>query len=196
MFWPSQCMLIIADAHFGKVMHFRKAGIPIPTKIILDDFKRLENLIKTWKPKRVLFLGDLFHSALNSEWHLLETFIEKYAALSFELILGNHDVYAESAFLKLMKVYPEKLDLFPFCLSHIPLELVDIPAGFYNLSGHIHPAVRMVGNGKQRLQFPCFFFGKQQGLLPAFGGFTGNAKINIKQDDVVFPIVDGKVMKV
>jgi hypothetical protein len=54
----------------------------------------------------------------------------------------------------------------------------------------------MVGKGRQAITLPCFYFGKQQGLLPAFGAFTGIARIRPKKNDRVYVIAENKVMAV
>lgn len=196
LFWPDKEMLIIADVHLGKVMHFRKAGIPIPTKAIKKNLFTLQQLFTTWQPKRVIFLGDLFHSSLNSEWHYFESLMDQFPSCQFELVLGNHDAYTQSFMEERLITYPELLLIPPFSFTHIPLNLVDIPPNTYNLSGHLHPAMQFLGKGKQRLQFPCFFFGPKQGVLPAFGAFTGFINMKTTIHDEVFPIVEGKVLDV
>lgn len=196
IFWPAQQMLIVADVHLGKVMHFRKAGIPIPTAIIKKDLVILQKLMIKFSPKRVLFLGDLFHSHMNTEWHLFEGMLEQFSECSFELALGNHDDYTKGFMRERLKVYERPLVIPPFCFTHIPLEKHEIPSGTYNLSGHLHPGVRLKGRGKQVLQLPCFFFGVEQGVLPAFGGFTGFVPIKVGPSDQVFPIIEGKVVQV
>ena len=45
--------------------------------------------------------------------------------------------------------------------------------GAYVLAGHLHPCVVLGGRAHQRLRLPCFHFGAQVGVLPAFGAFTG-----------------------
>ena len=37
----------------------------------------------------------------------------------------------------------------------------------------MHPGLVLSGRGADRLRLPCFHFGPQVGLLPAFGPFTG-----------------------
>ncbi|MCS6939106.1 MAG: DEAD/DEAH box helicase, partial [Roseiflexus sp.] len=66
----------------------------------------------------------------------------------------------------------------------------------YTLAGHLHPAVRLNGVGRQRVTLPCFWFGAQVGVLPAFGGFTGAALITPEPGDQVFVIADGEVVAV
>jgi uncharacterized protein len=66
--------------------------------------------------------------------------------------------------------------------------------GHYNLAGHIHPGVSLRGKGRQSLTLPCFYFGRHQALLPAFGVFTGLARIKPVKEDKVFVIVEDKIM--
>ena len=67
IFWKNKNTLLISDLHLGKITHFRKAGIAIPTEALLRNFNILEFLIREYKPQRIILLGDLFHSAFNSE---------------------------------------------------------------------------------------------------------------------------------
>src|ERR1700733_3821343 len=62
IYWLQQKVLIAADVHLGKVGHFRKAGIAVPRDMEQSDLAVLSDLVDEFKPKKVLFLGDLFHS--------------------------------------------------------------------------------------------------------------------------------------
>ncbi|MEO6541295.1 MAG: metallophosphoesterase, partial [Ferruginibacter sp.] len=64
----------------------------------------------------------------------------------------------------------------------------------YIFSGHIHPAVTLFGNARQSLKFPCFYFTKTYGVLPAFGRFTGVHAIQRVKGDKVFALVENKVL--
>ncbi|MDX1672145.1 MAG: hypothetical protein R3211_07370 [Balneolaceae bacterium] len=66
----------------------------------------------------------------------------------------------------------------------------------YLLSGHIHPAVKLRGKARQSMKLPCFYFGKQQGVLPAFGHFTGTHVIKPQPDDRVYAIVNQRVVPI
>ena len=92
-----------------------------------------------------------------------------------------------------IRVYDD-LQLGPFLFTHHPLEI--IPNGLYNLAGHIHPGVSLYGKGRQAMTLPCFYFGRYQGLLPAFGMFTGLARITPKKEDKVFVVADNKILAV
>jgi len=191
IFWEEKNYLILADLHLGKAGHFRKSGIPISDLIHSKDILILDKLIAKFKPQQVIFLGDLFHSDHNQGWEVFKRWIKSKAPLPFKLVLGNHDVLDESSYRISNLEVMEKLSLHHFDLTHIPEE-----TELYNLAGHIHPAVRLTGKGRQSLRLPCFYFGKKNGLLPAFGNFTGTAKINIDKTDAVFAIADNKVVRV
>jgi metallophosphoesterase superfamily enzyme len=80
-----------------------------------------------------------------------------------------------------------------FIFTHHPLE--SIAEGQYNIAGHIHPGIHLRGKGRQELTLPCFYFGGRQGLLPAFGAFTGLARIYPKKGEQVFAIAEDSVIE-
>jgi uncharacterized protein len=46
------------------------------------------------------------------------------------------------------------------------------------------------------MTLPCFYLGTHQGYLPAFGMFTGIARIKPKATDRIFAIADCSIFKV
>lgn len=191
IFWEEKKYLILADLHLGKAGHFRKSGIPVSDLIHSKDLLTLDKLIGRLQPEQVIFLGDLFHSDHNQGWEIFKRWIKSKEPLQFKLVLGNHDVLDEPNYRIPNLEVMEKLSLPPFDLTHIPEETEQ-----YNLAGHIHPAVKMFGKGRQSLRLPCYYFSERNGLLPAFGNFTGTAKIRIKKTDTVYAIADKKVVRV
>jgi uncharacterized protein len=187
--------LVVADLHFGKVNHFRKAGIAVPTKANDKNSSKLIDAIQVTKAERVIFLGDLFHSHYNEEWETVGQLLKHFAACKFELVLGNHDILNLQQYERhSIKVIESKLLIGQWLLTHEPLSSVE--ESFYNLAGHIHPGIRLRGGGRQSLMLPCFYFGKNQGILPAFGSFTGLAPIVPKKGEDVFVIAEERIMKV
>lgn len=183
---------MISDVHLGKIHHFRLNGYPLPSKASENNYLRLERLIKTWSPERVIFLGDLFHSKINQDWYIFESFVLSYPDISFELIKGNHDILDEALFTKVFDtVYQEECILGPFRLTH---DILPSP-NFYNICGHIHPAVRIKGKGLQSIRLPCFYFTKEYAILPAFGVFTGSFTISPSKDDRTYIIADNEVIQ-
>jgi len=190
IFWKEKGLLIIADLHLGKAGHFRKSGIPVSDLVHNKDLFTLDKLIAKWQPIEVIFLGDLFHSDHNQGWEVFRRWIKSKAPLTFTLVLGNHDVLDPKEYrISNLKVI-ETLELAPFSLTHIPEE-----TQAYNLAGHIHPAIKLSGKGRQSLRVPCFYFGLQNGVLPAFGHFTGTGLIKVTKNDSVYGIADNQVIK-
>ncbi len=195
LYLPKYRLILVADLHFGKVNHFRKSGIAVPPKANDKNADTLINVINATKPDRVIFLGDLFHSYYNEEWETVGQILKHFSACSFELVLGNHDILSLQQYQRHgIKVFESQMIVGQWLLTHEPLET--IPENFYNLAGHIHPGARLTGSGRQSMILPCYYFGKQQGILPAFGSFTGLATIHPKKNENVFVIAEGKVMKV
>lgn len=195
IYWKEQETVLIADLHLGKASHFRKAGIAVPHKAEVNNIMKLGKVIREWNPRSVVFLGDLFHSYHNRMWEEFGKFLEMHNGIDYQLVLGNHDIMTEEEYDKFnIKLLQEPVTFEPFTISHYPLE--EVSEQEYNLAGHIHPSVRMFGRANQSLRLPCFYFTENQGVLPAFGSFTGMFKMNPKKGDRVFVIADDEVLEV
>ncbi len=193
IWWEEEGALLIADLHLGKANHFRKAGLAVPHAPNVTNLENLIALLQAYQPQRVLFMGDLFHSHYNIEWESFGQVLSHFPGTEFELIQGNHDIMSDYQYEKIsLRIYRDPLKLGNFLLSHEPLE--DFEG--YNLAGHIHPGVRMRGRGRQSLRLPCFYFGKRQGLMPAFGALTGTYALKPSTGDSIYVIVEGKILQV
>lgn len=195
MYWQREKMLLISDLHLGKATHFRKSGIPVPTMIGEINWDKLASLLLDFQPERVLFLGDLFHSNLNEEWDDFCQLTAQFSKVQFELVPGNHDILFKQYYTEARLIlHPITLAIDPFIFSHHPL--TNIPDNYYNLCGHIHPSVCLRGNGRQTLRLPCFYFSERQGILPAFGAFTGTAAIQPRNGDQIFVIAEEEIFTI
>jgi DNA ligase-associated metallophosphoesterase len=192
LFLPDKKILLIADLHFGKVNHFRKSGIAVPMRANMKNASLLIDAINFLKPDRVIFLGDLFHSAYNQEWETVAQITHHFSACSFELVIGNHDILSLEKYSQNLLKVSRELAIGSFILTHEPLQ--DVPTGMYNIAGHVHPGVRLKGGAGQSLMLPCFYFRNNQAILPAFGSFTGMAKINPQKGERVFAITKDNVI--
>ena len=194
IFWEEKKILFLADLHLGKAAHFRRRGIAAPSTLSLENFSNLEKLLDAFQPERVLFLGDLFHSSLNNVWEKFAQFLADYPEISFELVKGNHDILPQAVYENsVMKIHLPPMIIEPFIFSHYPLEPEELE--YYNFYGHLHPGVLLEGLGRQMMKLPCFFFGKKQAVLPAFGAFTGLAMMRPKKGDKVFVIAENEVIE-
>jgi uncharacterized protein len=194
IYWERERALLMADLHLGKINHFRKSGIPVPSKANDRNLELIVELIAATKPDRVIFLGDLFHSHYNPEWEVFGELVKHFQSISFELVLGNHDILSEGQYARKGITLHNELRMHPFIFTHHPLEKEE--EELYNLAGHIHPGATLHGKARQSITLPCFYFGKHQGILPAFGMFTGLARIKPMKYDGVYIIVENNIVKV
>jgi len=196
IFWEEEQALIISDLHLGKIGHFRKNGIGIPQNIFKEDLQRLLSAIQLNNPKQIIVVGDFFHSNHNSEHELFLRWRNDFKTLPIKLIMGNHDIldmqwYRQAGIACFEKLH--SIGNFIFCHDVLNIEMEK--EKFY-FSGHIHPGIKLKGMGKQSLQLPCFYFGKQLAVLPAFGRFTGTQCVRVNKSDSVYALTENNVIKV
>ena len=186
--------VFIADLHVGKANHFRKSGIPIPLAVQQKNIDRLLEVIQQTSCEHVYFLGDLFHSVNNLSWEVLTNALDSLNDIEFHLVKGNHDILDAEQYSKTnLTVHEEGLIVDNFELTHHPMDHKGLR---YRLCGHIHPAVRLKGKGRQGLRLKCFWQTEYQMILPAFGGFTGKHTITPIKSDRVFVCTDTSVTQV
>jgi DNA ligase-associated metallophosphoesterase len=195
LFWQEQEILVVADVHLGKVGHFRKAGIAIPRSLEQEDLSMLSDIIHLYHPKKIIFLGDLFHSEHNNDWDWLVLWRDLFKEIEMVLVRGNHDIIADRFYLNANFSLLDTYQLGSFLFIHEPLPLKKLQEETrYVISGHIHPGVKLRGKGRQFLTLPCFHFGKQQAILPAFGKFTGKVCLRCDESDRIFGVLKDSVV--
>ncbi len=195
IYWQKEQTLFIADLHIGKAGHFRKNGIPVPNQVEESNLDKLGILIDKISPDHLIILGDLFHSDLNKDWQTFVKWRKTYRRLEVSLVIGNHDILNSKKYHSCIINIFKKLSYDPFTIIHDISEYPDLKgSGNYILSGHIHPAVQLTGQGRQQIKLPCFYFGKDYGVLPAFGEFTGTHVITPNKSDKTFIIADERIV--
>lgn len=199
IYWEQEKALVVSDLHIGKTGHFRKAGIAVPQTVFKEDMQRLIALIQYFKPQKLIVVGDMFHSSANKELELFTRWRSDFPGLEIKLVKGNHDIlnkkwYAQSD----IELFDSTLKISDFCFQHDPGECGKDDDGkhHYVFSGHIHPGITIHGSGKQTLKFPCFYFTDSYCILPAFSRFTGMVGMRMKDDDVVYAIVNNSLLRV
>lgn len=191
VWWPDQRTLFMADSHFGKAATFRQAGIAVPEGTTAKMLNKLSEQIESFKAIRLIVLGDWLHSSVHApegfERELL-SWRERHRRLNFVLIKGNHDKKSKT-FYELMTVeVHSQMQCGPLYLCHDP---VDCQPNQYSLCGHIHPSVQI---GPTRLK--CFWLRANQLVLPAFGEFTGTARINLAARESALAICEQHLIEV
>ena len=197
IFWQQEKALIVADVHLGKVGHFRKAGIAVPRDMEQNDLAVLSDLIFEYRPEKILFLGDLFHSDKHADWDWFVLWRKQFPKLKIILIRGNHDIIHDQHYIDLDVSLYDELTIGPFLMLHHPLPEEALQnTGGYVFCGHIHPGISLKGKARQSITLPCFAFGKNQVILPSFGKFTGRVAIRNQQTDHIFAVLQNKVIPV
>ena len=195
IYWPSKKMLLIADLHIGKSGHFQKNGIPVPSDTVHQDLKVIEELLDQLPIEQIVIVGDLFHSESNAEWQPFETWRTRNSHVSMQLVMGNHEILPEKYYQVLDLETCEYLSEGPFLFVHDTSHQYDLFSDQYRIGGHVHPAIRMRGKGRQSFKFSCFYFADDFALLPAFGSFTGNYLVKPKEGEKTFAIVEKRVIE-
>ena len=195
VWWPGERTLLVADAHVGKAVSYRRLGVPVPEATTAGTLDALDALLARHDARRIVFLGDLLHSRHAHAAQTLVAF-ERWRtqrpALEMVLVRGNHDDRAGDPPCEWGVHCVDE----PFGLASAPaLALCHHPEplpGRYVLAGHLHPCTT-VGRGIDRLRLPCFHLNSRVGVLPAFGSFTGMHPIERADGDRVFVVADNAV---
>ena len=139
--------LVVADLHIGWEIALIKKGIHIPTQMP-KLLQKMRDLLSTYKPKKLLILGDVKHTvatAQTGEWQDVPEFFNKLKGQIKEIciIRGNHDGNLEP-------LLPENVKI----LSST--DLIEGKIGFFHghrwpsptllkcktlIMGHVHPIV-------------------------------------------------------
>jgi DNA ligase-associated metallophosphoesterase len=195
-FGEARRWLVIADAHFGKAAAFRAHGVPVPRGTTGDNLRRLDALIDRTRPAALVFLGDLFHAAEShapATLAAMRAWRAAQASLEVVLVEGNHDRRAGPPPAGLgirVEREPWCVDGLAYC--HHP----QFVAGRHAIAGHLHPAVRLHGRADDSIRLPCFWLREGLSVLPAFGDFTGGARIAREEGDRVIAVAEGRLYEV
>ena len=126
--------------------------------------------MKIYNPKKLIILGDLFHSKYSISKDLRNKIenLPEILKTKIELIVGNHDRGCKVNNIKLINIKKTK----DFIFSHEPIPKVD--NNILNICGHYHPKL-FLRSANEKLSFRCFAMDTNKNIfyLPAFGDLTG-----------------------
>ena len=195
-YWPRRRMLLVADPHFGKAAAFRALGVRVPRGTTDDALARLDALVARLAPARIEFLGDFLHAreGRNPEtFAALGAWRARHAGIAMRIVRGNHDRRAGDPPAEVgIECVDGPVREGPLALAHHPAPC----DGVYVVAGHVHPCAVLVGPARQRERLPCFRFGREVGVLPAFGDFTGCAEVEPTGDDQLWVVAGDQVLRV
>ncbi|HEU4723191.1 MAG TPA: ligase-associated DNA damage response endonuclease PdeM [Gemmatimonadaceae bacterium] len=196
VWWPRRRILLVADPHFGKAAAFRALGVRVPRGTTGDALARLDVLVARLAPARIEFLGDFLHAREGRNpgtFAAIAAWRARHAGIEMRIVRGNHDRRAGDPPAEVgMACVDGPVREGSLALAHHPAPCDDA----YVLAGHVHPCVVLVGRARQRERLPCFLFGAEVGVLPAFGDFTGCAEVEPNEGDEVWVVAADQVMRV
>ena len=186
LLWPEHDLLAVSDLHLEKGTAFARQGMLLPpwdTRATLD---RLALLLRRYRPKIVVALGDSFHDR-GGAGRLPAAEIARIVAMTgaarFIWVLGNHD--PEPA-LELGGDWVDEFSLGALIFRHQGKESVLHPESAGEICGHHHPkAVIAVRGGTQSRA--CFVADARRVMLPAFGAYTGGLDVTHPEIGRLFP---------
>jgi uncharacterized protein len=196
VYWEAAATLFVADTHWGKAAAFRAGGLAVPRGTTTEGLVRLDGALERTGARRLVFLGDFLHAREGRQPATLDRLMEwRRAREDVEMLLvrGNHDRGAGDppAELGIDCANPPVVEA-PFVFAHHP----GAHAGGYVLAGHVHPAVRLSGRGRQRERLACFLFCGWGAILPSFGDFNGAGDVAPCPGERIFVIAGSEVVEV
>ncbi len=172
LWWADERLLCVADLHLEKGSSFARRGQMLPPYDTGETLARLAVLVDILQPKTVVALGDSFHD--DDGAHRLSA--ADRASLSrlqscrdWVWIAGNHDACLPEG------LAGQRLDELSVGLLTFRHEPATGPADG-EISGHLHPAARVVGRGKS-VRRRCFAGDGHRLILPAFGAYAGGLDV-------------------
>jgi DNA ligase-associated metallophosphoesterase len=174
-------MLVVADLHLEKGSSFARRGSLLPpwdTKVTLD---RLALLLRRWKPRTVVALGDSFHDA-DGSGRLPSDEVARLASIAasvqFVWVQGNHDPSPPAG------VGGEWVESFATGSLTFRHEALARASG--EISGHYHPKATIPARAGSVTR-ACFVTDARRVLLPAFGAYTGGLDVRDPAIARLFP---------
>jgi DNA ligase-associated metallophosphoesterase len=179
--WPAAGMLVVADLHLEKGSSFAHRGSLLPpwdTKVTLD---RLALLLRRWKPRTVVALGDSFHDA-DGSGRLPHDEVARLASIAasvqFVWVQGNHDPSPPAG------IGGEWVESFATGSLTFRHEALARASG--EISGHYHPKATIPARAGSVTR-ACFVTDARRVLLPAFGAYTGGLDVRDPAIARLFP---------
>lgn len=177
--WEAERTLIVADLHLEKGAVFAARGMLLPPYDTCSTLARLAALIARLSPRRVVALGDSFHTSESAESLNdgdRETLLKLQDGREWYWVLGNHD---PSLPRDLGGTACATVAMGGVTLRHEPS---DTDAA--EIAGHLHPVARLVRRGTA-VRRKCFASNGNRVVMPAFGAYAGGLNV---LDDAFGPL--------
>ena len=175
LWWPEERLLAVADLHLEKgTSYASSAGRLLPPYDSAQTVARLERLIETYRPLRVVALGDSFHDrrgAMRLDGEVAERIRKLSDLVDWIWIHGNHDPKPPQ---QLGGRGAVEIAIGPLVFRHDAHG--DRQAEGGEVIGHYHPVASVSTRGRS-FRRRCFAIGRHRLLMPAFGAYAGGLNV-------------------
>jgi DNA ligase-associated metallophosphoesterase len=172
MHWPATGVLVVSDLHLEKGSSFARKGMLLPPWDTHATLDRLTLLLRRYRPRIVVALGDSFHDRHGAR-RLPSAELTRLNAMTeahrFIWVQGNHDPSPPEG---VGGEWVETFQTTPLVFRHSAV--AGAPAG--EVSGHYHPKATVPARGGS-ITRACFIADAGRIMLPAFGAFTGGLDV-------------------
>ncbi|MBR9683852.1 metallophosphoesterase [Candidatus Woesearchaeota archaeon] len=176
-------VLVVGDFHLGYEETLKGKGVLMPRFQLKDIIERLERILETINPEKIVINGDLKHEfgkVLNQEWRDVLKLVDFLLDNCKELILvrGNHDTFllpiARKRGVQVVNDYSVG-DVF-ICHGN---EVKETSAKKV-VVGHEHPAISL--REKEKVEkYKCFLVGKWRRkslvVMPSFNPISDGSDV-------------------
>lgn len=172
VFHEVESWLAVADLHYGYELSLQAAGALFPMWGMGEIESRLQSLLDDYRPRTLLVLGDLVHSAaatqafLKWETHLRDCVEEVI------LIRGNHDRRLRNVVLH----DTWRSGTYVFHHGHLPFPADEKKTDDVQFSGHWHPAFTLSDGAGFRKKLPTLCQTADSWVLPAFSPWAAGGQ--------------------
>jgi DNA ligase-associated metallophosphoesterase len=181
LFWPAAGLLTVSDLHLEKGSSFARNGSLLPpwdTKATID---RLAVLLRHWRPRVLVALGDTFHDG-GGPARLAAAEIARLRGITASLrviwVQGNHDPGPPDG---LGGEWVESYISGPLSFRHQARS-----GAVGEICGHFHPKAAIPARGTQ-VSRACFVADSRRIMLPAFGAYAGGLDVSESAIARLFP---------
>ena len=186
LLWPEHGLMAVSDLHLEKGTAFARQGMLLPpwdTRATLD---RLALLLRRYRPRIVVALGDSFHDrggAARLPAAEIARITTMTGAMRFVWVLGNHDPQPAG---QLGGDWVDEFSLGALIFRHQSNATVVRADSPGEICGHHHPkaAIAVRGGTQSRA---CFVADARRVMLPAFGAYTGGLDVTHPEISRLFP---------
>jgi DNA ligase-associated metallophosphoesterase len=186
LFWPERHLLAVADLHLEKGTAAAARGQLVPPWDTRATLERLTLLLRRYRPRTLVALGDSFHDQAGAG-RMLAGDAQRLRMLAGEVrtvwVLGNHDPAPPEG------IPGETVLSFedgPLVFRHIAQAAPPIADGWAEVCGHHHPKASIPARAASVTR-PCFVADGRRIMLPALGAYTGGLDVRDHAIAALFP---------